>query len=79
MLYRLVVIGLLYMAYPDGCQHVIRFPAQRHMDTVRQPGDRCLFQAVYSQLTGDQPCICVLVPLISAVYASAKGIQLYAG
>ena len=38
-----------------------------------------VFQAVYSQLLGDQPCICVLVPRFSAVYTSTKGIQLYAG
>ncbi len=34
-----------------------------------------VFQAAYGQLLGDQPCICVLVPLISAVYTSTKGVQ----
>ncbi len=48
---------------------------QRCKDTVRQQDDRCLSQAVYSQLLGDQLCICVLVLCIQVhkVYSCMQG------
>ena len=54
--------------------------AQRSINPVRQKDDRCLFQAVYSQLLGDQLCICVLVLLhfqlciqVHKVYSCMQG------
>lgn len=37
------------------------------------------FRPYIASSWGDQPCMCVLVPLFSAVYTSTKGIELHAG